>query len=532
VQKNPTKKNSNTESNTVKNTAIGYIRVSTDEQAENLSLDMQRESIKAYVKEHKLELLKIVTEVESASKRQSEDPSFDFDISKALKIRPNLREILAEAKRKDRRFDNIIVYRLDRVARNTNLFLTIKAYLGDAVSLHYSGKGESIELENKEYTNLLEVILATFAELEANTIGVRVKAGCKECLAKGYRPGGRIPYGFDPKVVIPKKSEFKKDKNTLMANGKMSRVNEIYNLYINYRYGYRKIADTLRKNYNEDYWNKGLVESIIKNEIYTGYLVWDRRGGRRNPGKHDNYIKRALEEDEGFIEKDTWLAAREVNISKSMLSDPSYYSSSYLLKGKLICKKCNQPMVTRNNGGTAVYRCKKLMGKKSELIIKRNILDALFIKQLPELFNITSYKKLWGLYVSNYLNYIDAYNNNIAHKKDELENVNARLKDLSNLMSKSLNYSIMEKVKEIHVENGLEKNNIENELKSLYKCVNKPMLDENAFKAKLTNVLPDFNSINVAQKRVFIDMILDKVFVDVIDGKVDLDIQFKITQFI
>lgn len=493
---------------------------------------MQTASIEAYAKEHKLDLLKIVREVESASKRQSEDPSYDFDISKALKIRPKLKEILAEARSADRRFGNIIVYRLDRVARNTNLFLTIKAYLGDAVSLHYSGKGESIELENKEYTKLLEVILATFAELEADTIGVRVKAGCKECLAKGYRPGGRIPYGFDPKVVIPKKSEFQKDKNTLMANGKMSRVSKIYDLYINYRYGYRKIADTLKELYKEDYWNKGSVESIIKNEIYTGCLVWDRRGGIRNPGKHDKYITQPLEENKYFINEDIWLAAREVNNSKSKIYDPLYYSSKYLLKGKLLCKKCNQPMVTRNNGGTAVYRCKKLMGKKSELIIKRNILDELFIKQLPELFNITSYKKLWGLYVSNYCDYIDAYNNNIVHKKDELENVNARLEDLSNLMSKSLNYSIMEKVKEIHVENGLEKNNIQNELESLYKCVNKPMLDENAFKAKLTNVLPDFNSINVAQKRVFIDMILDKVFVDVVDGKVDLDIQFKITQFI
>ena len=101
---------------------IGYVRVSTEEQAKHgISLDMQRAKIKAYAALEDMELIEIVA---------------DEGISGCnLKARPGIQRILEMVK--SRQIKEVVVYKLDRLARNTIEALQVAKLMDrNGVALH------------------------------------------------------------------------------------------------------------------------------------------------------------------------------------------------------------------------------------------------------------------------------------------------------------------------------------------------------------------------------------------------------------
>jgi site-specific DNA recombinase len=83
--------------------AIGYIRVSTEDQArEGVSLDNQKSKIRAYCELKEMEIVGIVE---------------DAGISGKNLNRPGVQKVLDMARRKE--VDAVIVYKLDRMFRST-----------------------------------------------------------------------------------------------------------------------------------------------------------------------------------------------------------------------------------------------------------------------------------------------------------------------------------------------------------------------------------------------------------------------------
>lgn len=102
--------------------AIGYIRVSTTEQAqEGVSLDVQTHKVRQYADLHDLEITEIVS---------------DSGISgKSIKARPGIQKVLETIRKKE--VDAVIVYKLDRLARNTIETLEMAELMKKAgVALH------------------------------------------------------------------------------------------------------------------------------------------------------------------------------------------------------------------------------------------------------------------------------------------------------------------------------------------------------------------------------------------------------------
>ena len=85
---------------------IGYIRVSTDAQADNTSLEEQKRRIEAYANAMGHDLTRIYTEVGSG---------------KNVKDRPQFQGALESLKD----VDGLIALKLDRIARNTRDVLTL-----------------------------------------------------------------------------------------------------------------------------------------------------------------------------------------------------------------------------------------------------------------------------------------------------------------------------------------------------------------------------------------------------------------------
>jgi DNA invertase Pin-like site-specific DNA recombinase len=164
-----------------KNVAIGYIRVSTEEQAaEGVSLSAQEKAIRTYCELKGLILLKIVT-----------DPG--VSAGKALSKRTGGAEVLRAVATKE--VDSVVVYKLDRLFRNCPDCLTVtEAWDRKGVSLHLIDLGGQSLDTSSAMGRFFLTVMAGAAELERNMIRERTTAALKHKKENGELVGS-TPYG-------------------------------------------------------------------------------------------------------------------------------------------------------------------------------------------------------------------------------------------------------------------------------------------------------------------------------------------------
>lgn len=92
--------------------ALIYLRVSTEEQVENYSLETQEDICVKEAQRRGLEVVQIFRE--------------EGKSAKTIKGRPTLLEMLEYCRKNRRTIDAIIIYRLDRMARQTADYLAIR----------------------------------------------------------------------------------------------------------------------------------------------------------------------------------------------------------------------------------------------------------------------------------------------------------------------------------------------------------------------------------------------------------------------
>lgn len=158
--------------------AVGYIRVSTDGQAERGgSLEAQRAKIEAYAALKDLHLVEIV-----------EDAGVS---AKSLK-RPGMQRVLEYVHRK--KVEAVVILKLDRMFRNTvDALQTTQAFDRKGVALH------SIQ-ENLDTQSALGrfyfTLVASLAEMERGVIGERTKTALARKKEKGEVVSRFTPYGY------------------------------------------------------------------------------------------------------------------------------------------------------------------------------------------------------------------------------------------------------------------------------------------------------------------------------------------------
>jgi site-specific DNA recombinase len=166
--------------------AIGYIRVSTEEQARfGISLDMQRGKIQAYAELEELELVEII----------SDEGISGCSIKNRVGVQKALQMI------RERKIDALVIFKLDRLARNTQEALMIATLCRNhGVALHSITE----KLDTKSAIGkFFFTLLASLAEMERQLIGERIQAVMELKKERG-EVRGHPPYGFmavDGKLV-------------------------------------------------------------------------------------------------------------------------------------------------------------------------------------------------------------------------------------------------------------------------------------------------------------------------------------------
>jgi site-specific DNA recombinase len=156
--------------------AIGYIRVSTDKQADQgVSLEAQKAKIEAYAMLYDLEMVDYVIETGSAKDTH----------------RDGLQEALGALT--SGKAEALIVVKLDRLTRSV-------ADLGRLVETYFQkhallSVGEQIDTRSASGRLVLNV-LASVSQWEREVIGERTSAAMQHMKAHGQYTGGKPPYGF------------------------------------------------------------------------------------------------------------------------------------------------------------------------------------------------------------------------------------------------------------------------------------------------------------------------------------------------
>jgi site-specific DNA recombinase len=154
------------------------LRVSSEEQRERETIEIQREFLQEYCRLYGLEVAQTYA---------------DDGVSGTIPLheRPEGRRLLEDAK--EGKFSTLLVYRLDRLGRS--LLVTVDAHDRlRAFGVALKSATEPIDTSNPS-GRLIFQMLASFAEYERGTIRERTQAGLHRALRNG-KFTGRLPYGY------------------------------------------------------------------------------------------------------------------------------------------------------------------------------------------------------------------------------------------------------------------------------------------------------------------------------------------------
>jgi DNA invertase Pin-like site-specific DNA recombinase len=165
--------------------AIGYIRVSTEEQAtEGVSLDAQRAKLEAYAVLKGLELVEVVVDAGVSAGKPLDSRAGGSSLLKALRRRQGAPRA-------------VVAWKLDRLFRNAgDCLATVEAWARRKVDLHLIDLGGATLDTSTAVGKLFLTMLAGFAEFERNTTGERTAAALAHKRSKGERVG-QVPFGFE-----------------------------------------------------------------------------------------------------------------------------------------------------------------------------------------------------------------------------------------------------------------------------------------------------------------------------------------------
>lgn len=333
--------------------AVGYPRVSTDEQAEQgISIPLQKSRITSYCQ---------------AKGWHLEGFYVDDGYSGKDLERKDMPRLIEDAKAK--KFDVVVVVKLDRLSRRQRDIIYLIEDIFIPNNIEFASVTENFDTTTPMGRAMLG-IMGVFAQLERETIVERVRDAKKEAARQGRFGGGDAPFGYDYDIA----------NKRLIPNEQAETAQLIYDLYTKDKHGFKMIANILNEKRistpkGSKKWDHSCVRFILSNPHVIGYV---HRCGIKYPGKHKAIISR-----EQWDEAQEMMAAR---YKPRPTKDPNN-----LLTGIIWCAECGARMRFKTHGGTGMqhYVCYSKLG---DYQMSRGPCDSIFHQ--AEKINADVVKKL------------------------------------------------------------------------------------------------------------------------------------------
>ena len=138
-------------------------------------------------------------------------------------------------------------------------------------------------------------------------------------------------------------------------------------------------------------WSKNSVHYILRNEVYSGALVWNRREKSlgRTPSRNPTKVIRIENNHPAIVDKDTFDRVQELLKSRRpRITHPRALASRYLLSGLVYCGRCKAKMIGSAAKSSRFFYyacqnyCKRGKAVCSAAMINKEKLESFIIERL------------------------------------------------------------------------------------------------------------------------------------------------------
>ncbi|SDI14180.1 site-specific DNA recombinase [Alteribacillus persepolensis] len=326
-----------------------YVRVSTLEQAQHgFSIRGQHERCLSFVQSQGWDVERIITDDGQSAKNLD---------------RPGMQELIEGVKNKE--FDVVVVYRLDRMVRNVfDLHQLLNMF--DEHGCSFKSVTEVFDTTTA-MGRFFITIVGAMASWERENLAERVKMGMSRMVKEGRWHGGRTPYGY-----------MYDGKQLVVHDEEASVVKMIFDKYTN-GIGAGKICRDLNeqgyKPRKAKIWDVSLVHQVLKNPAYMGKF-------RYQGELHDVYGLSIISEHQF----ETAQKIRKARADKH----PRRSGGKYIFSGMLRCARCGSRLNGKyNTSRTNEYYTYVCAGKNNGICdlpsLNEKYVEEQFIMQLEEI---------------------------------------------------------------------------------------------------------------------------------------------------
>lgn len=308
----------------MKKRAVGYIRVSKEEQGEGWSLDGQEQQIREFAERSGYEIVDIFRDESSGTKDR----------------RPGFDHMLDDAQRGQ--FEAIILVHTSRLFRNIGLARRYKDELRNRLGVEVLFANQPIMDASDPMAFIMEGINELFDEYYIHQLRFWTKLGkhtrARRGLWNGTLPFGYITDGNGVPIPHPENAEGLCSAFEAYSTGRFSdrEIAEILN-----RSGYRTSGNWGKRRFTKD-----TVNRLLKNEFYLGFTKYK---GELIEGKHEALIEIELFEKCKVVRASRRNRPRAIGGKKRV----------YILSGLARCVECGLTLrcqSTQSGGKWRYYR--------------------------------------------------------------------------------------------------------------------------------------------------------------------------------
>lgn len=286
----------------------------------------------------------------------------------------------------------VIVYKLDRISRSILDFSNIMEYF-ETFKVEFVSTTEKFDTSSPMGRAMLNICVV-FAQLERETIQMRVADAYLSRCQKSLYMGGRIPYGFR---LCPATVNGVKTSKYVAEPGEAEQIKLIYELYSRPECSYGDIIRYFQEHgvmKNGKPWERTRLADILKNPVYVradlsiyefyrdqgailanppedfigtnGCYYYKGQDSSRRNEKNPEGNHLVLAPHEGIVSSALWLKCRAKSLEAQQIK-PYQKAKNTWLAGKIKCGVCGYALVEKHSSAmrSRYFYCSHKMNSKA-----------------------------------------------------------------------------------------------------------------------------------------------------------------------
>ncbi len=294
-----------------------YVRISSEEQVGNYSIDAQKRGIETWVIANGGILTQVYSD-EGHSGRTADRPAFK-------RMRQDARK---------HKFDAIIVHKFDRFARNRTDALAIKSLLRHDYGIKIFSVSEPSEDSDGPMGALIEGIMESVADWYSQNLAAETAKGKKERSHQG-KHNNRAPFGLKKNA----------EKNLVPDENELPGLIMAFKQYATGNFSDNMIAELLNeagyKSKTGRPFSKETIRDILQNKTYLGKIKYQKYK-RRSDGTRsfENPIEWFEGTHEAVIDEELFEQCQKVRAQRRSHRKATPKFNPYLLRNLIYCHDC------------------------------------------------------------------------------------------------------------------------------------------------------------------------------------------------